>query len=280
MKAKAFAAGTVLNALATGIGSAFGIEMLTVVSLRESDETRIVANGREIRSIVAERILRAEDISAEVEVTSEIPGGSGLGSSSAFVNALLCAVKKLKGEELNAFEILRANAAFSLEAGISYTGAFDDASASLLGSVVVSDNKKMKLIRRDEFEGYSAILIPRFGRRRVDWDKIRTHSAELKPAVDAAVSGDYCTAMKLNTLYYCRMLDYPTEIAEKGWKEDICCGLSGNGPSYVGFGSKSEMKKLEELWSDYGKTYVRKIAKTPAENVILPDALFTNPSSS
>ncbi len=280
MKAKAYAAGTVLNALATGIGSAFGINLMTVVSLRESDETRIVANGRVIRSIVAERILRAERVSAEVEVKSEIPGGCGLGSSSAFVNALLCAVKKLKGEELNAFEILRTNAAFSLEAGISYTGAFDDAAASLLGSFVVSDNKKMKLIRRDELEGYSAILIPSFGRGKVDWGKIRRQSSELLPAVEAAKSGEYCRAMKLNTLYYCRMLGYPTEIAEMGWEEDICCGLSGNGPSYVGFGSKSEMKRLEELWKGWGRVYVRKIAKIPAENVTLPDTAFTDSSSS
>jgi len=176
MKAKAYAAGTVLNALPTGIGSAFGIEMMTAVKLKPSEEIRVIVNGTERKSIVAQRILLSMGIMAEVFVESEIPSGSGLGSSSAFVNALICAVKKMRGEELNAFDILRSNARFSIEAGISYTGAFDDASASLLGKFVVSDNRKMRLIRIDDFEGYSAVLIPEFGRAEVDWKRLRENA--------------------------------------------------------------------------------------------------------
>ncbi len=274
MRAKAYAAGTVLNALPTGIGSALGIEMHTVVKLKPSEEIRVVVNGVERKSIVAQRILQSMNVRAEVFVESEIPGGSGLGSSSAFVNALICAVKKMKGEELDAFEILRANARFSLEAGISFTGAFDDASASLLGKFVVSNNRKMRLIRMDDFEGYSAVLIPNFGRSRVDWKRLRENAGEIKEGVDAAIKGNYCEAMRLNTQYICKVLGYPLEIAEKGWKKGFCCGLSGNGPSYVAFGSRNEMEELEEVWRDYGKVYIRKIADRPAEDVVIPEAIF------
>jgi len=274
MKAKAYAAGTVLNALPTGIGSAFGIEMMTAVKLKPSEEIRVIVNGTERKSIVAQRILLSMGIMAEVFVESEIPSGSGLGSSSAFVNALICAVKKMRGEELNAFDILRSNARFSIEAGISYTGAFDDASASLLGKFVVSDNRKMRLIRTDDFEGYSAVLIPEFGRAEVDWKRLRENANDVKKAVGEAIKGNYCEAMRFNTEYICRILGYPLEIAEKGWKKGFCCGLSGNGPSYVAFGSKSEMEELGELWSDYGKVYVRKIANNPAEDVVVPEVIF------
>ncbi len=274
MRAKAYAAGTVLNALPTGIGSAFGIEMHTVVELKPSEEIKVVVNGIERKSIIAQRILQSIKVRAEVLVESEIPGGSGLGSSSAFVNALICAAKKMRGERLDAFEILRANARFSLEAGISYTGAFDDASASLLGKFIVSDNRKMRLIRLDDFEGYSAVLIPNFGRSRVDWKKLRENANEVKKGVDAAKKGDYCEAMRINTEYICKILGYPLEIAEQGWKKGYCCGLSGNGPSYVAFGSRNEMEELEEIWSDYGKVYVRKVANRPAEDVVIPEAIF------
>lgn len=274
MRAKAYAAGTVLNALPTGIGSAFGIEMHTEVKLKPSEEIRVIVNGVERKSIVAQRILQSTNVRAEVFVESEIPGSSGLGSSSAFVNALLCAAKKMRGEKLDAFEILRANARFSLEAGISFTGAFDDASASLLGKFVVSDNKKMRLIRMDDFEGYSAVLIPNFGRSRVDWKRLRESASEIKEGVDAAIKGNYREAMRLNTQYICKILGYPLEIAEKGWKKGFCCGLSGNGPSYVAFGSKNEMEELEEVWRDYGKVYIRKIADRPAEDVVIPEAIF------
>lgn len=269
MKAKAYAAGTVLNALATGFGSAFGIEMFTKVTLKPSEEVRVFVNGVEMKSVVAERILLAENLRAEVMVDSEIPSSSGLGSSSAFVNALICAVRKMKKEELKAIEILKANARISLESGISYTGAFDDAAASLLGSFVVTNNMRMELIRMDKINGYSAILIPKFGRGYVDWRKIRENSAEVKMAVEKAVSGDYCEAMKINTVYICKMIGYPVEIAEKGWEKGICCGLSGNGPSYVAFGSKGEMEEISELWREYGKVYIRKLADKPAENVVL-----------
>ncbi len=274
MRAKAYAAGTVLNALPTGVGSAFGIEMYTTVKLKPSDELRVVVNGVERKSIVAQRILNSMGVTAEVIVESEIPGGSGLGSSSAFVNALICAVKKMRSEELDAFEILRSNARFSLEAGISYTGAFDDASASLLGGFVVSDNRKMRLIRIDDFEGYSAVLIPNFSRAKVDWKRLRESASEVSGAVEAAMKGDYCEAMRLNTAYICKMLGYPLEIAEEGWKEGVCCGVSGNGPSYVAFGNKNEMEALAEIWSDYGKVYVRKVADKPAEDVVIPEAIF------
>ncbi len=278
MEGAAYAAGTVLNALATGVGSAFAVDLRTSVRLREGESggIKILVNGVERRSIVAQRILKQAEFQGVVDVRSEIPGGCGLGSSSAFVNALLVAVKKYIGDDLDAGEILRTNARLSIETGISYTGAFDDASASLLGGFVVSENYKMRLYRRDEVEGYAAILIPRFSRFEVDWGKIRAEAAKLKPAVEAAKNGEYCKAMMENTKYYCKVMGYPIRIADKGWMLGICCGLSGNGPAYVAFGSRSEMKAISNLWEDYGEVIVKKLVTEPVDNVIIPDHLFTN----
>ncbi len=277
VRGTAYAAGTVLNALATGIGSAFGVDLRTSVRLREGDGLKVLVNGAERKSIVARRLLFQIGFEGIVEVESEIPSGSGLGSSSAFLNALLVAVKKYMGEDLNAAEILRTNARLSVETGISYTGAFDDASASLLGGFVVSDNNKMKLYRRDEIEGYATILLPRFGRVKIDWGEIRARAMELESAVKAAIDGDYCKAMMENTRYYCRVMGYPERLAERGWMLGICCGLSGNGPAYVAFGSRSEMKAMSNLWADYGDVMVRKLTTAPVENIALPQQLFTDP---
>ncbi|WP_290597519.1 MULTISPECIES: shikimate kinase [unclassified Archaeoglobus] len=276
MKGIAYAAGTIVNALATGIGSAFGIDMQTVVKLKpgEGDEIKVVVNGVERKSVVAERILRAEGISGEVVVESEIPSGSGLGSSSAFVNALLVAVKKLKGEIIDAYEILKTNARVSLEAGISYTGAFDDAAASLLGGFVVSDNYKMRLYRWDRISSSAAILIPHFKRGKVNWKEIRANSTKLRPALEDAIKGDYCSAMKRNTRYYCEMIGYPLEIAMAGWDIGVCCGLSGNGPTFVAFGSKSEMKSLADVWKEYGEVYIRKVIENSVSDFVIPKSLF------
>lgn len=277
MRGVAYAAGTVLNALATGIGSAFCIDMQTSVEIKPEDvegEIRVVVNGEERKSRVAERILRTAKIHGEIVVESEIPAGSGLGSSSAFVNALLLAVRRLKDEGLDAYEILKTNARVSLESGISYTGAFDDATASLLGGFVVSDNYKMKLYRWDDAKMYSAVLLPPLKRGKVNWGLIRQNSSLLSPAVDDAMKGDYCSAMKRNTEYYCEILNYPVEIAKAGWDIGVCCGLSGNGPAFVAFGSKSEMKSLKNIWDEYGSVYVRKIVGKRRGRFIIPESMF------
>ncbi len=278
MKAKAYAAGTVLNALATGIGSAFAIELLTEVKLEFDESLRrsVIVAGNDIKeSPVADRILSVFGKKAYVEVKSEIPAGSGLGSSSAFVNALIVAAMKACDEELDAQRILAANARLSLELGISYTGAFDDAAASLLGGFVVANNVKMKLYRRDELKRYAAVLFPNFGRGKVDWKKIKEKADKIKSVIPKLIEGDYCGTMISNTRYYCELIGYPVEIAEMGWKRRICCGLSGNGPCFAAFGSKSEMEELAEIWSSFGRVEVRRVPVQPAENVIIPKSLFT-----
>lgn len=277
MRGIAYAAGTVLNALANGIGSAFCIDMQTSVEIkpRSESEIRVIVNRKEEKSIVAERILRAAKIYGDVVVESEIPARSGLGSSSAFVNALLVAVRRLKDDTLDAYEILKTNARVSLESGISYTGAFDDAAASLLGGFVVSDNYKMKLYRWDDAKMYSAVLLPSFKRGKVNWKLIREKSSHISPAVDDALRGNYCSAMKRNTEYYCEILNYPVEIARVGWDIGVCCGLSGNGPAFVAFGSKSEMKSLAGIWGKYGSVYVRKIiGRRERDDFIIPESMF------
>jgi shikimate kinase len=274
MKAKAFAAGTVLNALALGVGSAFGLKLTTTVKVKEDDETVVVVNGKEIKSPISERILKIFGKNAYIEVNSEIPSGSGLGSSSAYVNALLCALLKERGERLEAYRILSANARLSLEMGISYTGAFDDAAASLLGGFVISNNNKLKLYRWDRAKFCAAVLIPMFGRGKVDMRSIRSDASRIEHAIPRLLGGSYCEVMKVNTLYYCEKLGYPTDIAEKGWNIGICCGLSGNGPTFVAFGSKKDMREICSIWKEYGDVILTEVAEKPSEEVIIGEELF------
>ncbi len=277
MNGKAYAAGTVLNALATGIGSAFGIDLLTRVKLELDDKVSrsAIVDGESIEeSPIVDRILSTFGLKGYVFVESEIPKGSGLGSSSAFVNALLVAVMKAVKDELDAHRILSANARISLELGISYTGAFDDASASLLGGFVVSNNTRLRLYRWDKIKTYSAVLIPRFKRMEIDWGKIRGRKERLSSAVELAKRGSYCEAMKENTKYYCEIIGYPLEVARVGWEKGVCCGLSGNGPCYVAFGEKKEMMEIKDVWSEYGKVVVRRVPDEPAEKVEIPKTLF------
>ncbi|MEM2726682.1 MAG: shikimate kinase [Archaeoglobaceae archaeon] len=273
MIGKAYAAGTILNALATGVGCAFGIDLKTTAKVKIDSENALIVNGEDRNPAILEKILSQFDIKARVVLKSSIPEKSGLGSSSAFINSVLCAIMKRK-EDLFAHEILRLNAQMSLKAGISYTGAFDDASASLLSGIVVSDNYKMKLYSWTPFTNKTAILIPEFKRGKVDWDKIKSNGDRLKHALENLKKLKFCEVMFENTKFYCEMIGYPIEIAERLWKERIFCGLSGNGPAFVAIGSSDDISTAKEIWKEYGEVIVSKIPEKPAERVVITSDLF------
>ncbi|AEA47926.1 shikimate kinase [Archaeoglobus veneficus] len=274
--ARAYAAGTVINALATGIGSAFGIELETRVSVSFEEDLKhsvLYLNGVEIDASVVEKALRHFG-KAVVEVESEIPRRSGLGSSSAFMNALITAAFKAFNQELDAYKILTANARTSLECGISYTGAFDDASASLLGGLVISNNTRMKLIRWEKISGDVLILIPPWNRGEISLERIRSDVTLIGQAIREAIDGKYCRAMLSNSTHYCSAIGYPTEPVEEAIKLGVCAGLSGNGPTYVAFGSSEDIDELENVWDKYGRVIRTRLSERPAENVKVPDHMF------
>lgn len=273
MIGKAYAAGTILNALATGIGCAFGIDLKTTAKFKMSSENVLKVNGEERNPAILDKILSTFGVKAQVIIKTNIPERSGLGSSSAFINAVLCALLKKEGKLL-AHKILKLNAELSLKAGISYTGAFDDASASLLGGVVVSDNYKMKLMNWLFTSKKTAVLIPEFKRGNVDWDRIKSEAANLSNALEKLKKLSFREVMVENTRFYCKLIGYPLEIVERLWEEGICCGLSGNGPAFVAIGNNDEISTAKEIWSEYGEVMICKIPKNPAEKVMITPELF------
>ncbi len=269
VEAKSYAAGTIVNALATMKGVAFGLSLTTKVRLIEGRDLELEDPRAEC---VARKVLRSFGVDAGVKVTSEIPERSGLGSSSAFANALICAALKLIGKEIDAFTVLRANARISLECGTSYTGAFDDASASLLGGVVFSDNGKMKLFRREKFRGKALILLPDWERGAVDLSEIKKRSEEVERAFKLAMAGNIREAMFVNSYAYCSALKVPFEPVAVAYELGFAAGLSGNGPSYVALGD--EFGDLKRVWKSFGKVIEVEVVNEPSEKVVVSDALF------
>ncbi|MBE8539610.1 shikimate kinase [Geoglobus acetivorans] len=275
VKSKSYAAGTVINALATFKGVAFGIDLETRVVFSETDDRGfyIFQKGRLERSAIAEKLMRNSDFEGGVfRVESEIPERSGLGSSSAFMNAIILATLKAQEQELNAGKILRLNARMSLEFGMSYTGAFDDASASLLGGFVFSDNLRMKLYRRVEPEGEVLVLIPEWQRGDVKPDVMKEGSENVERAFNLAMEGKYKEAMLINSMHYCPKLNLPLEPVYALQNLNVSAGLSGNGPSYVAFGD--DIDAAEEIWCSFGKVIRRKMVNVPADLIEIPENLF------
>jgi shikimate kinase len=274
-EARAYAAGTVVNALATGKGAAFAISLVTRVRVELGGKiVTFILNGEESRSEVAERVLRSFGSGGVVEVETEIPQGSGLGSSSAFMNALITACLKARGERLDARRILTANSRISLEMGISYTGAFDDASASLLGGLVVTDNFAMKILKWEELSSGCLILFPEWERGDVNLKEIRRDTGAVETALKEVLKGNIRQAMLHNSLHYCRLLGYPLLPVETAAKYDVSAGLSGNGPTFLALGDKRELKRLASEWRELGKVKMVEVMNEKAEDVEIPGSLF------
>lgn len=268
-RGKASGAGTVINAIATYKGSAFGIELWTYAEVELGDDFKgiegeiEVEKGADTRLIekCVELVLRKFDLplSGYVKTRSEIPVGSGLKSSSAAANAVVVATLDAIGEEakegIGALETIRIGVDAALDVGVSITGAFDDACASLLGGFVITDNRKRELIKRVEKDSEVLIFVPSEKAFTADTDVERSRliAPWVNIAYELALEERFEEAMTLNGFLYCAALNFSSEPMLKALE----CGvkgvsLSGTGPSFVALVDEEKEERLHEAWSELG----------------------------
>ncbi|HKZ99127.1 MAG TPA: shikimate kinase [Thermoplasmata archaeon] len=248
MKAHAscFGAGTIVNAIATGRGAAFGL------GLRANATAVLVPRGAGVAVHVpvgvdpalaegtARRVLRRSRRKAGLEVTvdSEIPMSRGLKSSSAVANAVALASSRALGLDLEPMQIIGIGVDAALEAKVTITGAFDDACASFFGAVAITDNRARRLLRSDRLmEGLVAVVqIPR---RMItkpslagkDFSPIRP---QVEEAFRLALEGDYFHAIEVNSAAYAKILEVDESPAVRARSAGaMAAGITGAGPAII-----------------------------------------------
>src|SRR5215218_1756858 len=254
---------SIVNAIATGNGSSLGI------SLRVSAEVEL-ARGRGVRFLTGKNddrlvnnIIRntmpKEMIERNliiIKVKSEIPIGFGLKSSSAISNAvaLACSGLAKEEEEVDDYAVLDAAVRASLDANVSITGAYDDATACYFGGFTVTDNYSRRLIRREEAPEnlYAIIFLPRNSSRRGDVRRLSNLSDLFTDAFKLAEAGEYWKAMKLNGVLASAALGstyLPVMAAlERG---ALAAGVSGNGPSIAAVAYEDEVEDIKSALSKF-----------------------------
>ena len=204
-----------------------------------------------------ELVLKKFDLPlrANVKTRSEIPLGSGLKSSSAAANAAVVATLDAIGEELNALDAIRIGVEAALDTGVSITGAFDDACASLLGGIVITDNKKRELIKRVETDSEVNIFVPHKKAFSADTDVERSRliAPWVNLAYDLALQERFEDAMTLNGFLYCAALGFDPAPMLKALE----CGvkgvsLSGTGPSFAALVDTEKAVRVREVWNEQG----------------------------
>lgn len=269
-------AATILNAVATWKGSAFGICLKTTAEV-ELDQSSGVRG--DIPGIDATLVVRCVELvlakfglecGGVVRTWSEIPVASGLKSSSTAANAAVLATLDAMGEEMNLVEAAEIGVTAARETGVTITGALDDALASMLGGAVVTDNRNMKLLKRDRLESDVLLLVPekRLFSKDTDIRRSRLIAPLAEVAYDLAMNGDYGRAMTLNGFIYCSALGLSPEPLLLALEEGaVGASLSGTGPSYAALVGADNIDVLESRWSDLGGRVIKtKVNNNPASS--------------
>jgi shikimate kinase len=256
--AYAYGAGTIINAISTWKGAAFGIELKTEAEVVLTDTKKILGyieeggDTRLIERCVELTLLHFGSTSgAKVATMSEIPIASGLKSSSAAANATVLATLDALGEKLEPLEAVKIGVQAAIEAKVTITGAFDDACASMLGGFVITDNKRKELINRVERESEVLILAPDKKVFSSDTNVARSRliGRWVELAYNEALNGNFEKAMTLNGFLYCAALGFSTEPMMAALEIGIeGVSLSGTGPAYTALGSPELLDELEPVW--------------------------------
>ena len=273
---------SIVNAIATGKGSALGISLKVTaeVELQKGHGIRFITGtniNRQLKNIIQKKIPKQiiQSNMISIRVDSEIPIGYGLKSSSAVSNAVTLACSQIKSEDdVNDYAILEVAALSSLRTKVSLTGAYDDATACYFGGFTVTDNYARRLIRKERAPDnlYAIIILPS-NTQRGDVSKLRNLSELFSDAFSFAESGQYWKAMKLNGLLASAALSssyVPVMAAlEHG---ALSASISGNGPSIAAVAYQDAVEPIIGEFSKFdGKIIVSKVNNEKASVKVVND---------
>ena len=260
---------TIINAIATGFGSAFGIGLDIVCEAETTSDSIKCSNdvGADTRlmELCVERVFNhygidEREFGISLKTKSSLPMASGLSSSSASSNAIVKAASEIVSEEFNLkplddLEVVNMAIDASLEAGVTITGSFDDATASYFGGVVVTDNGNREFIIKEKMkESPILIYMPNYHSKSGDSDanRMKLLAPLVKDAFDLARNNDYYKALTLNGLLYSATLGFDPTIAVDALSAGaIASGLSGTGSSFVAIVDEESIDDVKEIWEKY-----------------------------
>ena len=324
MKGAAAAPGaaTVLNALATGRGAAFAIDVETratvTLSAGKSQVSGEIAGELDGDTRLIERCVErvvdrfGDGEGGVVRTESDVPMAAGLKSSSAAANATVLATLDALGvdvvdpdgatevgggddnpgsadsdvdagdagdadadiddhtDRLTFLDACRIGVASARDVGVTITGAFDDASASMIGGVVVTDNTDDALLARAERAWDVLVWTPPERAYSADADVARCQ--DIAPMADLvcelALDGRFGEAMTVNGLAYSAALGFSTDPAVEAMTHADGVSLSGTGPSVVAVGDSASLSAVGDRWRERDGTVIETTTRRTGARIL------------
>jgi len=265
-RAVAYGAITVINAISCGLGAALGVELKTEAYVELTDrpgriEGKILSDPGESTILIEKAVSKVleyfglqDEYGAYVETRSNIPIARGLKSSSVAANAIVLAVLDALEEEIDDMTILNLGVDAAIDAGVTITGAFDDASASYFGGLTITDNRRREILKHiRDIKQYPVLIYVPEGKiytSRSDVRRMRVIADEVRALHRMALRGDYWQAMTLNGIIYSEILGFDAGTAIDALENGaLAAGLSGTGPAVAAVVPEENIDDVREAWS-------------------------------
>lgn len=265
-EAVSYGAVTIVNAMATGRGAALGVRLWTRAKVTLTNRPhqfvgRNLTDPKEDPNLIETTALHAfqrfrkdKRFGALIETNSNIPIAVGLKSSSAASNAVAMASLKVLGRKVNDIQTVKLGVEASFRAGVTLTGAYDDACACYFGGLVITDNVHRRILKLFKPKGQFRVLIHVPNRKKytseVDRGSLRKFRPFVQIAHREALSGNYWNAMTLNGFVYSKAFGYNTKLIRDALHEGaIAAGLTGKGPAVAAIVPRTKVKHVLSAWN-------------------------------
>lgn len=249
---------SIVNAVATGYGSAMGISLNVKVEIISKKGSGLIfqkgGGSLMIKKIIYD-VLQSKYINNNqllININSEVPSGMGLKSSSAVSNAVALACISLTNKEISDEFVLNSAIDASLYAKTTITGAYDDSTACYYGGFVTTDNYKRKIWKRENSPtDISAVIFLPHNKKRGDVTRLKLLSDIYLEAFQLAYSGQYWKAMTLNGVLTSSLLSNSYTITRMCLENGaLAASISGNGPAIAAVVRESEVQKIKSVLSN------------------------------
>jgi shikimate kinase len=266
--AVAHGAATIVNAIATGRGAAFGVDLWTKAEVKLTGEpsvftVEIASDPKESTLLVERTVFRVlekfgleKEFGAKVITTSNIPAARGLKSSSVAANATALATVTALGKKLDDIEIVKLGVQAAFDAKCTITGAFDDACASYYGGAVITDNVNRQILKQYPIPNDLAVLfhVPPQKAYTINSDvkRLQTVKPLVEMAFEKALEGKLWEALTLNGLVYSAASNQNSTIAVDALAAGaVAAGLCGKGPAVTAVTGKDNLDKVKAALQKY-----------------------------
>jgi shikimate kinase len=262
---RAYGGISIVNAIPCWLGSSAAVDLKIKVSIEETRE-RDPSESRLVKEILDFFEKRWNIPHVKVKVESDVPSRSGLKSSSAVSVALIHELYSKFSIE-NYLSPPKLSAILSIKAGVSYTGALDDAAASYYGGISFTDNKYLKIFKMSNPpKDVVVMILPRGDRPNVDLNKLKQFSSSFAGIFELAKRSIF-DAMRINGTLIAEILGYDkTPINEAIKRGAIAAGISGNGPSYFALSKEGEEGPIYDSLKKFGEPILTRFVELEGDN--------------